>query len=178
MKNLVLSLSVVCAISVCANVIPWSIDDLAAPDTKAASPTWQYVFLTGNGNPYVNAAGSNSSVNDVFYSEVDGGTISAGGKWDDGLTDASTKYVVALWDGVTPNSYYVYKSGDTVLTVTAADMNPAGGYAPNNSIADGLAAGSVVKDGQTYLLSPAAVPEPATAALAFLGMTMLLRRRK
>ncbi len=181
MKNkILLSLSAGVALVAGANTISWTIDGISAP-ADVENAQWQYVFLTQSGSGLTDTATDRE-----VESETDSSAIYAQGTWTDStVNDPTTKYVVALWDGVTTtgNRYYTFMNGTEYLTVTPGDFtesDPTSGSTStmSGSIANLLSAGSVTVDGKTYSLSTTAVPEPSTAALALAGLALLIRRRK
>lgn len=172
-----LSLLSVGAIGAFANTINWTIDnaELVSQSPISGNPTanWQYVFLTNDGGTLSDNGGSNNTYLETFDSSD--GTNQ--GTWTDRLT-TSTDYVVALWDGVSAGQYYAVKDSDNKYVTVNSNQFSTGfnqtgpiqsGEAALKTITDNLASG-------TY--TAAAVPEPATAALAFVGVAMLIRRRK
>ena len=172
-----LSLLSVGAIGAFANTINWTLDNAGLvendPIKGHESSNWQYVFLTNDGGTLSDNGGSNNTYLETFDSSD--GTNQ--GTWTDGLT-TSTDYVVALWDGVTTGQYYAVKDRDNQYVTVNSDQFSTGfnatgpiqsGETALKTITDNLASG-------TY--TAAAVPEPATAALAFVGVAMLIRRRK
>ncbi len=171
-----LSLLSVGAIGAFANTINWTLDNAGLvgrdPIKGHESSNWQYVFLTNDGGTLSNNSGSNT-----YLERFDSTDGTNQGTWTDGL-NTSTDYVVALWDGVTAGQYYAVKDSDNKYVTVNSNQFSMGfnqtgpiqsGEAALKTITDNLASG-------TY--TAAAVPEPATAALAFVGVAMLIRRRK
>lgn len=170
-----LSILSVGAIGAFANTIDWTIDNAGLvgrdPIKGHESSNWQYVFLTNDGGTLSNHGGSNTYLE--TFDSTDGTNQ---GTWTDGLT-TSTDYVVALWDGVTAGQYYAVKNGNNYVTVNSDQFSD--GFNATGPIQSGEAALKTITDNlASGAYTAAAVPEPATAALAFVGVAMLIRRRK
>lgn len=178
--NAILSLLAIASVGAVANTVSWNIDNLDTTGLSGdkTSTQWQYVFLT-QGQDGLTRAGENTYVDNF---EFEGSTL-ASGTWEDNANSSAT-YVVALWDGATPEVWNVFKNGDQYLTVAASDIIGGGGDAPVSDLTSGTlealnagpSNGALTLGNVSY--SAQAVPEPATAALAFVGVAMLIRRRK
>lgn len=172
--KLAVSILSVGAIGAFANTIDWTLDNsgLASVDPVKGneSKNWQYVFLTDQNGVLSDNGGSNTYV-DTFDS-TDG--INEG-RWEDSLT-GSTNYVVALWDGVQGSQYYAVKNGTSYVTVNSDAFS--NGWSASGPIETGASQLETITANLASGTYTAAVPEPATAALALVGVAMLIRRRK
>ena len=171
-----LSLLSVGAIGAFANTINWTLDNAGLvendPIKGHESSNWQYVFLTNDGGTLSDNGGSNNTYLETFDSSD--GTNQ--GTWTDGLT-TSTDYVVALWDGGTAGQYYAVKDSNNQYVTVKSDLFSTGWNAtgPKSGV---IELGTITENLANGTYTAAAVPEPATAALAFVGVAMLIRRRK
>lgn len=162
------------AIGAFANTIPWSIDNAGivnVPPVKGnETANWQYVFLT-----------EGTLENNGRQTYVDGFDEKTGqneGIWED-TSSSTAPYVVALWDGNDSSPYYAIKdAGGTYVKVNPGDFDQT--WSPNPTGGDAGAARieEITANVASGVYTAAAVPEPATAALAFVGVAMLIRRRK
>ena len=136
-----------------------------------------------------------SAANIVFIADaaapVDGiisGTPAEGGR--NTIEDQDETYTAGTWtDSLTgPHTYYMaYKSGDTYYAIsdgkggviTAAVTGNEDPLLPSSQYSGNVSYSSFApdKDGKIGTVAQS-VPEPATAALAFAGLAMLLRRRR
>ena len=170
-----LSILSVGAIGAFANTIDWTIDNsgIVSRSPISGNPTanWQYVFLTNDGGTLSNNSGSNT-----YLERFDSTDGTNQGTWTDGLT-TSTDYVVALWDGGTAGQYYAVKDSNNQYVTVKSDLFSTGWNAtgPKSGV---IELGTITENLANGTYTAAAVPEPATAALAFVGVAMLIRRRK
>lgn len=161
------------AIGAFANTIPWSIDNvnIASQSPVSGNPdaNWQYVFLTDDNGTLVNNGRQD------WTDEFDKSTGTNEGVWSDSSTSAAN-YIVALWDG-SSSQFYAVKNGDNYVTVNSGDFN---GWSASGSDVGATTLETVTNNlaSGTGPYSVVAVPEPATAALALVGVAMLVRRRK
>ena len=165
------------AIGAFANTIPWTIEnaDIVNVDPVKGNETanWQYVFLTQDTHE------NNGSNADVYGFDSKEGFNE--GSWSD-TNNTAADYIVALWDG-TSSTYYALKDGSgNYVTVNSAafDQGWNGGQGANPGASDAGAAAieTITANLASRTYTAAAVPEPATAALALVGVAMLVRRRK
>ena len=178
-KSLSIALSLASATMISASVIDWEIPNLTDGDGHALSyDVDDIVFIadvpgvydsaTGKLNPDPAPSGANKLIDqDDKY---------MAGTWTDSLSGPVT-YYMALKSG---NSYYALSDGNnSAMIVSVSDTTGADPLIPDSAVGAKVryASFTTTPSGTVGTVAPS-VPEPATAALAFAGIAMLIRRRR
>lgn len=177
--SLSLAVSLASAAMLSASVIDWELPNLTDGNGNdltysvndivfIADAPGVYDAATGKLNPNPAPSGSNEL--------IDADDTYMAGTWTDNLSGAMT-YYMAVKSG---SSYYAISDGNgSAMTVSVSDTTGADPLIPSSSVGAtvGYESFTTTSSGTVGTVA-AAVPEPATAALAFAGVAMLIRRRR
>ncbi len=185
MKKTFLALSLMVAATIASGAsIKWAIggaiDASANIDTSVGSFVLAYIGTTSGVG--VDADTFNAGVGST-YSVVDTGDWSDFYRANRGTYAIAKSTTVADVAGATYQMFYVNNGvysliNDPTIVTAAISIDSTTGAASVTAYSNGTAAGSTMYGAGGSTTTIQSVPEPATAAMALLGLGLLLKRRK